>query len=961
MSLDAFERLSAEIFKLIKENKELREGITKYERKFKEIYSSSHPINVEKKIDSLSLLDCLPESIILINEEGKIIYTNHALKGMKNEDVLGSNVMDFVPLDFRNDMQETLRKVAITGETLNFEVPIKSIKGREKWYSYELKCVKKRDEVIGFLVVGQEITHRKTIELELKNGEQKYRSFVDNFQGIAFRSGMDWSVLIFHGAVEKITGFTEDEFINGKITWDQVVHEEDLSWLSRKDYVENYNKPDFKDTREYRIIKKDGEIRWVQDYIQSVIDENGNVIFHQGTIFDITDRKLVEIALSKDIAKRKKVEKINNIQRELALSISATSNLKLIYWASLDAAIKIGEIDCGGVYQVEKNGDLRLAYNVGLSDAFIKKTSYYDVDSVNTRLVMNGVPIYSNYEKLKESIDIGGESLQGLAILPVKHEGEVIACLNLASHVVDEISEETRTALETIAAQIGSAIARAMVEEALQESEEKYRRLFNSGSDSIFVHELNDENEVEKVIEVNDVACQKFGYTRDEILEMGPIDLVISTYEQYKDLLDCLLSNSKAIYERDFITREGKVIPFEVNSHLFDFKGTSMILSIARDVSDRKNAEEKLKESEEKYRLIAENANDLINIFDKEGNLVYINESTHEKLMSYKKDEMLGKTHFILIHPDDREVALLQARKTFENGYAEAEYRLKHGKTGEYRWFNTVAKTFKNSDGEEMMFSISRDVSERKKIEELLEQENLRLKQLDELRMEFVSSATHELKTPLVSLCGSSEFLLNKYKEKLDPEVTSLIELMSRGSTRLRKLIEKLLDFSRIEIGKFSVETSKHDLVEVIRNALIDISYLVEQKGQELILILPERIEMDIDGFRIGQVVSNLISNAMKNTPKGGKIEVRLVEDVDKIKMSVKDNGVGITREEKTKLFEKFGKIERVDIDVATDIQGSGLGLYLSKQIVEKHGGEIWVDSEGRDTGSTFSFTLPKK
>jgi len=149
----------------------------------------------------------------------------------------------------------------------------------------------------GDLALVRNITERKKIEERLRVSEENYRSFVENFQGIAFRTHANWTPIFFHGAVQEITGYTEDDFLAGKPRWDQVVHEDDLSWLMEKYPPEIFSKPGFSAEREYRIIRKDGEVRWVHDLIQAISDGSGNVIFHQGGLYDITDRKEAEKAL----------------------------------------------------------------------------------------------------------------------------------------------------------------------------------------------------------------------------------------------------------------------------------------------------------------------------------------------------------------------------------------------------------------------------------------------------------------------------------------------------------------------------------------------------------------------------------------------------------------------------------------------------------------------------------------
>lgn len=251
------------------------------------------------------------------------------------------------------------------------------------------------------------------------------------------------------------------------------------------------------------------------------------------------------------------------------------------------------------------------------------------------------------------------------------------------------------------------------------------------------------------------------------------------------------------------------------------------------------------------------------------------------------------------------------------------------------------------------------DVTERKEIEKLLAIENEKLKDIDKMRKDFVSMTTHELKTPLSSMIGASEFLISYYKDLKDEEVLDFIEMIHRGSMRLKTMINDLLAVHRFEENKLVLDKEDADVVDIVKRVIKDTSFLFKKRNQELSYELPENCMVNIDPFKIEQVLTNLIHNACKNTPPGGKILIRVQQNDDVVLISVVDSGVGLTSEEIGKLFEKFGKLPRQDVDLDIEMHGTGLGLFISKQIVEAHDGKIWAESEGRGKGSTFTFTIP--
>ncbi len=253
------------------------------------------------------------------------------------------------------------------------------------------------------------------------------------------------------------------------------------------------------------------------------------------------------------------------------------------------------------------------------------------------------------------------------------------------------------------------------------------------------------------------------------------------------------------------------------------------------------------------------------------------------------------------------------------------------------------------------------DITKQKQAERVLEDEIAKLKEIDEMKNNFIAVTSHELKTPLVSTCGAAEFLLSNYSQSLGKEELKFVEMINRGATRLKLLVNSLLDMSRIQTGQIELAVKDDDFVVVLNRVAKDQTYLLETRNQTLVIDAPATLVFTFDSGRIEQVLTNLITNAMKNTQPGGQIEVRVSknDNAKEVLTSVVDNGVGITKEEKEKLFTRFGKISREGVKLDLNIQGTGLGLFITKEIIERHGGRIWVESEGRYKGSKFSFVLP--
>ncbi len=302
---------------------------------------------------------------------------------------------------------------------------------------------------------------RSKAKRALHQSEERYRSFVQNVPGIAFRNPRgpkpDESVPTFvHGQVEAITGYSEEDFLEGRVRWDQIIHPDD-----RQKFLE-INERLMSDPRGtakqiYRIFRRDGEIRWIYEIVRSVCDTRGRPSEVEGIIQDVSARKRARRQLL--------------LQRDMSLALSETASLAEALRICLETAIEISEMDCGTIYLLDEgSGDLRLAYSRGLGEDFLNIISRRSRDSKRARKVMEGRPIYIRLQdsdlplqKARES-----EGIRSIAVVPILHQDRVIGCYSIGSHALDRVPVASRTALKTIATMIGNAIVRIRATEALE-------------------------------------------------------------------------------------------------------------------------------------------------------------------------------------------------------------------------------------------------------------------------------------------------------------------------------------------------------------------------------------------------------------------------------------------------------------------------------------------------------------
>jgi PAS domain S-box-containing protein len=498
-----------------------------------------------------------------------------------------------------------------------------------------------------------------------------------------------------------------------------------------------------------------------------------------------------------------------------------------------------------------------------------------------------------------------------------------------------------------------------IAEQKLKESEQKYRLITEQSNDLIRV--LNEKLELEYVNELS--LKSLLGYTKEELL--GKNSIILNHPDDYKNVRRFMLKVFKYgenMHETRIRHKKGNWVWFENKAKMFnDKQGNQKYLYISRDITERKKSEKALKESEEKYRSLYKNSPNAVVLTNERGLILDINSSA-ERILGYKREEIIGKNYleFNMVTYDQIST-IKRMYKDILNGIKPKPIELQiKRKNSKISWISFQSSMIK-IDKEIIIESICQDINSKKKAEILIIEENKRLMELNKIKSEFISRASHELKTPITSIYGGSQILMELYKDQTCSEAIEFIELINRGGKRLKLLVDNLLDASRIDSDKLRLNLQSENIAQIIQNSTNEIRYLAYKRNIIIEQHLPETANIVVDKIRIEQVITNLISNAIKNTPRKGIISLVLEEKPDSVIFKVKDSGIGLTEKEMEKLFTKFGKIERIGPKMDIDIEGSGLGLYISKEIVDLHGGHIWVESAGRNKGSAFYFKLFKK
>ncbi len=599
--------------------------------------------------------------------------------------------------------------------------------------------------------------------------------------------------------------------------------------------------------------------------------------------------------------------------------------------------------------------DLITIINDKFVPEYINEKAYLDLLGYSKEDIIGKSPLLpfhpDDHELAINTLKKGFKNGEGKNEIRVKHKDGNYICLESKGRTFIDANGKRKVII------ISRDITRRKeTEQKLRYSEEKYRSLINDLIDIILEVDLKGV-----VTYVSPQCFDLIGYHPHELIGTNALkfiyrDDVSIIADSMKNAFKTKTMISVSIYR--LVHKNGDNIFVSARGKYVNVNGTEKFIIVIRDLTIQKKIEHNLRLSEEKSRLISENATDIISIINKTFQLVYINEIPLLEIGGYSVSELIGKSGIDLIHPDDREKTTKLLLEGFKTGECFIETRIKH-KLGHYFISETNGKLFIDKDGEGKLLLFIRDITKRKNAENKIIAENKELRELSQIKSELITKASHEFKTPLSSIYAASQFLIRDYGERLDGEVLDFLKIIHRGGRKLKQLIENLLDVSNVESDNLNLHFKKENLTQLINECITDLMYLANERSICIRNELQEEINLEIDRIRIEQVMNNLLTNAIKNTPPEGKIYINSRITSKSVEISIKDTGVGLTKKEKELLFQKFKKFNRDIKRLDIENEGSGLGLYISKEIIELHNGSILVVSEGRNKGSTFTIRLP--
>ncbi|MFX1569124.1 MAG: PAS domain S-box protein [Promethearchaeota archaeon] len=863
---------------------------------------------------------------IIILQDNRIKYVNSAVLAMLDytrDELLKMDAGGFINLihpDDREFVQEIAKKrqMGIKTEVTGYEHRVLKKNGNCIWIQNYSKTINYRGNLADLITVI-DITERKKAEVKIQESEKKLTDLIEAVPvGISITTPEGKIIECNSHAVQMHGYESKEELLKVPVINLYKNHSD------REKFIELHKKQKVTDF-EVQFRRKDSTIFWVT--LSSVAYREENQTFYINSFQDITNRKISEIKLQQSEAE---LSAIYDFMPIAILLVDKEHRIRKINKLALNFTDRRKE----EVFGIHGGEALRCLYSeqdprgCGFSE-YCKNCTIHNTILETYKSKKPHINIEATLHLLPGSIVNKVHLL--LSTVPLEFAGE-----NLVLICLIDITERKKT------------------EEKLKESEKKYRTVVNNIPGMVYRGKSDWSVEFLSNCEVIS------GYKEEDFLlaKLNWIDIIhpedsksIITQGNKMSERPIALSQTYRIIMKDGSIRwvnDRKISLFDENGVFCGVDG------IVYDISDYKIAEEKLRESEEKFRNIAEQTS-LGLMIQQEGFIKFANSAVAEIFEYPLKEINNWSTEDLVkvIHNEDLKLINTKMKNVQSENFRSSEqfeYRI-DTKSG-IKWLEIIAKPIIYL-GKKAVFATLIDTTGKKKVEE-------KLKEVNKLKSELISRTSHELKTPLVSIKGYTDLLLTQHYDLLDYYAISVLHEIKQGCYRLESLIKDLLETSELETGEVVLHKMEEDLSFLIRFCIKDLRGMIEMRNHKLFLDIPDNLITIFEKERIYEVIMNLLSNAIKYTPPDGKISIKSEVNEDNIIISVEDNGIGLNEAEKDKIFKKFGKVERYGKGMNVISEGSGLGLYISKRIIELHGGEIWVESEGRDKGSKFYFSLPR-
>jgi PAS domain S-box-containing protein len=762
--------------------------------------------------------------------------------------------------------------------------------------------------------IVMDISEWQTAEENFRKSEQRFTTLANNIPVAIFCLNQQGECVYVNNFWSQITGYSLANTL-GQVWW-QAVHPDDrqrihASWSNSLTRSSSYQ-------TEGRMLKPDGSICWFYCQIVQELDIKGKLIGYIGTLTDISDRKANE-------------QSLRNLSTRLELAVQSAQMGIWEYDLIHDQSIWDSQM-----YKIFNISPSEIDVSSNILAKFYRFIHPDDL-----------AYLMAEIEKVKKR-----EKPLDTEYRIIWQDGTVRHIKVIASLYLDENQQP-----KSLIGVNYDITDRKMAEQEILRSRDLWQAVFNESADAVFL--VN--SDTLKFIDCNVRSVEMFeANSKDDLMGLRGNDLHKKklTNLEIQDIYDLMSQQGFWNAEIEYISLKGKTFWGNVFVKPIVVAGQRMNLVRVTDISDRKQAEIALKESQKFIETVLETIP--VPFFWKDRNSVFLGcNNLLSQFIGLTPQDIIGKSTSEITPLESDALAYQQDdQEVMASGQAKLAYlEIFITPNGETRWFESHKAPLR--DGENNIIGIvgmSQDITERKQVADELKATNIKLAEATRLKDQFLANMSHELRTPLNAIFGMSEGLLEGVFGEISPTQARAIRLIGSSGKHLLDLINDILDISKIESGEFTLEFDTASVPNLCHHSCELLEQLAFNKNIQLSIEIVTEIEyIWVDERRIRQVLINLLNNAVKFTPTGGKVSLVVTDNQTEILFSVIDTGIGIDAVNLEKIFQPFIQI---DTNLNRQYPGTGLGLSLVQSIVSQHEGSITVQSTIGE-GSCFTICLP--
>jgi PAS domain S-box-containing protein len=770
---------------------------------------------------------------------------------------------------------------------------------RLSWQDYYAPIIADENKIIGLTCFVLNITERKRTEEALRISEEKYRSIIETTNEWIWEINLKGNHTYSNRVVESILGYHPDEIINKNAF--SLIHDED------KEKVEKVIQNCIAERKGWHDLvvrwkHKNGSYYYLESNSLPMFDKKGELQGFRGADRNITERKLAE----------EKIRKNEEQLREL------TENMVDL----------IGRFDPNAVF-------------VYASPSYEKVLGYKPEELIGKSAVDLIHP--DEKDQAISAIRSVLKNGNGYVQFRYKHkEGSYRWFESTGRYLFNEEGNPIGSILGS-----RDITERKKIEIELKESEIKYRKIFESIQD--IYYRIDDRD---TIVEISPSIKR---YTDFDSLQLiGKKAGTIYYYPEERTKLIGLLKEKGEVIDFEIKLRNkfDKPVHASLNAHIiYNNEGKySGIEGTIRDISERKRIEKELQEKTEELNRFFSLALENFCIANTQGYFLTLNQ-LWEKTLGFSIEELQGKKFLDYVHPDDLDETIKAVGKLSENTPVLNFTNRYRCKDGSYKWLEWRSFPYEGK----LIYAAARDITDRLNYEDQIKKMNNELRELNKNKDKFFSIFAHDLKSPFQALLGMSELIADP-EENLSPE--EMKEYSVRINIILKNqyaLIQNLLDWSRLQLGRASVNKILLKPHELVNSVIILLSGNYQKKNIKILNEIDKNMSIFGDPDMLRSIIQNFISNSIKFTSKNGVIKIKAKYLKGFVQILIEDNGVGISKDGLDKIFKLDEKYTTLGTDGES---GSGLGFLLCRDMIEKHGGKLEVESE-INKGTVVKFTMP--